>query len=164
MITARTGLLLDPYFSGTKLGWLLDAHEGARERARRGELMFGTVDSYLIWKLTGGRAHVTDATNAARTLLYNIHLGAWDPDICDLLGVPLEMLPEVRDCAAEFGDDARRPLRPRDPDHGRRRRPAGGDGRAGLLRARNAEVDLRHRLLRGAQHRRRRRSRAATGS
>jgi glycerol kinase len=103
MITARTGLLLDPYFSGTKLGWLLDAHEGARERARRGELMFGTVDSYLIWKLTGGQAHVTDATNAARTLLYNIHLGAWDPDICDLLGVPLEMLPEVRDCAAEFG-------------------------------------------------------------
>ena len=78
MVTAQTGLLLDPYFSGTKLKWLLDAHEGARERRRRGELLFGTVDSCLIWKLTGGRAHVTDATNAARTLLYNIHLGAWD--------------------------------------------------------------------------------------
>ena len=103
MVTARTGLLLDPYFSGTKLKWLLDAHEGARERARRGELLFGTVDSYLIWKLTGGRAHVTDATNAARTLLYNIHVGAWDPEICDLLDIPLEMLPEVRDCAADFG-------------------------------------------------------------
>ncbi|MFO1143497.1 MAG: glycerol kinase GlpK [Amaricoccus sp.] len=103
MVAERTGLLLDPYFSGTKLKWLLDAHEGARERARRGELMFGTVDSFLIWKLTGGQAHVTDATNAARTLLYNIHLGAWDPEICDLLGVPLEMLPEVRDCADDFG-------------------------------------------------------------
>jgi glycerol kinase len=103
LVTERTGLLIDPYFSGTKLRWLLDAHEGARERARRGELMFGTVDSFLIWKLTGGRRHVTDATNAARTLLYNIHLGAWDPEICDLLGVPLEMLPEVRDCADDFG-------------------------------------------------------------
>jgi glycerol kinase len=103
MITDRTGLLLDPYFSGTKLKWLLDETDGARARARRGELLFGTVDSYVIWRLTGGRSHVTDATNAARTLLYNIHLGAWDPDICDLLEIPLEMLPEVRDSAAEFG-------------------------------------------------------------
>jgi glycerol kinase len=102
-ITERTGLLLDPYFSGTKLKWLLDRHEGARERARRGELLFGTVDSYLIWRLTGGRAHVTDATNAARTLLYDIRKGRWDPDICALLDVPMEMLPEVRDSAAEFG-------------------------------------------------------------
>jgi glycerol kinase len=103
LFTARTGLLLDPYFSGTKLKWLLDAHDGARARARRGELLFGTVDSYVIWRLTGGRSHVTDATNASRTLLYNIHLGAWDPDICDLLDIPLEMLPEVRDSAADFG-------------------------------------------------------------
>jgi glycerol kinase len=103
MITERTGLLLDPYFSGSKLKWLLDENDGARARARRGELLFGTVDSYVIWRLTGGRSHVTDATNAARTLLYNIHLGAWDPDICDLLDIPLEMLPEVRDSAAEFG-------------------------------------------------------------
>ena len=103
VVAERTGLLLDPYFSGTKLRWLLDAHDGARERARRGELLFGTVDSYLIWRLTGGRAHVTDATNAARTLLYDIRTGAWDPEMCALLDVPMAMLPEVRDCAAEFG-------------------------------------------------------------
>ena len=103
MICERTGLLLDPYFSGTKLAWILDTHEGARARARRGDLLFGTVDSYLIWRLTGGRAHVTDATNAARTLLYDIRTGRWDPEICALLDVPMEMLPEVRDCAAEFG-------------------------------------------------------------
>ena len=103
MITERTGLLLDPYFSGTKLKWLLDAHEGARDRARAGELLFGTVDSFLIWKLTGGRVHATDATNAARTLLYNIRDGGWDADICALLDVPMEMLPAVRDCAVDFG-------------------------------------------------------------
>jgi glycerol kinase len=103
MFTERTGLLLDPYFSGTKLKWLLDTHQGARERGRRGELLFGTVDSYLIWKLTGGQSHVTDATNAARTLLYNIRTRTWDADICRLLDVPMQMLPEVRDCAADFG-------------------------------------------------------------
>jgi glycerol kinase len=104
MLTERTGLLLDPYFSGTKLKWLLDAHEGARARARRGELLFGTVDSWLIWKLTGGRTHATDATNAARTLLYNIRAGGWDADICALLDVPMAMLPEVRDSADAFGE------------------------------------------------------------
>src|SRR5690606_1830512 len=103
LITERTGLLLDPYFSGTKLKWLLDAHEGARERAARGELLFGTVDSFLIWKLTGGQVHATDATNAARTLLYDIRQGRWDPEICEILDIPMAMLPEVRDCAADFG-------------------------------------------------------------
>ncbi|MDJ0630946.1 MAG: glycerol kinase GlpK [Rhodobacter sp.] len=103
MVTAATGLLLDPYFSGTKLKWILDHVEGARDRAARGELLFGTVDSYLIWRLTGGAAHVTDATNAARTLLYDIRQGAWSAEICDLLDIPMAMLPEVRDCAAEFG-------------------------------------------------------------
>jgi glycerol kinase len=103
MVTARTGLLLDPYFSGTKLAWLLDTVEGARDRARAGKLLFGTVDSFLVWKMTGGAAHVTDATNAARTLLYNIHEGRWDAEICALLDIPLAMLPEVKDCAAEFG-------------------------------------------------------------
>ncbi|MEH6775384.1 MAG: glycerol kinase GlpK [Cereibacter changlensis] len=103
LITSRTGLLLDPYFSGTKLKWLLDHVEGARARAEAGQLCFGTVDSFLIWKLTGGRAHVTDATNAARTMLYDIRRGEWDAEICGLLGVPLAMLPEVKDCAAEFG-------------------------------------------------------------
>ena len=102
MITARTGLLLDPYFSGTKLKWILD-HTNSRDRAKRGELAFGTVDSYLIWKLTGGKTHATDATNAARTMLYNIKTSAWDADICALLDIPLQLLPEVRDCAADFG-------------------------------------------------------------
>ena len=103
MITARTGLLLDPYFSGTKLKWLLDTIPGARARARRGELAFGTVDSWLIWNLTGGRVHATDATNAARTLLYNIAIGAWDAEICGLLDIPMQVLPQVMDCAAAFG-------------------------------------------------------------
>jgi len=102
-IIARTGLLADPYFSGTKLKWILDHVGGARERARRGELLFGTVDSYLIWKLTGGAVHVTDATNAARTMLYDIHNGRWSKTICDLFDIPMEMLPEVKDCAADFG-------------------------------------------------------------
>ncbi len=103
MVTEATGLLLDPYFSGTKLAWILDHVDGARDRAKRGELLFGTVDSYLIWRLTGGRAHVTDATNAARTLLYDIHKGEWSRAVCGMLDVPVQMLPEVRDCAAEFG-------------------------------------------------------------
>ena len=102
-ITQKTGLLLDPYFSATKLHWLLTHVEGAAERAARGELLFGTMDSYLIWKLTEGRAHVTDATNAARTMLYDIRQGCWDAQICALMQVPSAMLPEVRDCASEFG-------------------------------------------------------------
>ena len=103
LIRDRTGLLLDPYFSGTKLKWLLDHVEGARARARTGELAFGTVDSWLIWNLTGGKAHVTDATNAARTLLYDIGENRWDEEICALLDIPMALLPEVRDCAADFG-------------------------------------------------------------
>ncbi|MGF1561149.1 MAG: glycerol kinase GlpK [Geminicoccaceae bacterium] len=103
LLTARTGLIADPYFAGTKLGWLLDHVEGARARAERGELCFGTVDSWLIWRLTGGEAHVTDATNASRTLLFNIHDNAWDAELCELLGVPLSMLPDVRDSADAFG-------------------------------------------------------------
>ncbi len=103
MVTAATGLLLDPYFSGTKLRWILENVEGARARAENGDLLFGTVDCFLIWKLTGGRVHATDATNAARTLLYDIHKGAWSDDICQLLDIPMNMLPEVKDCAADFG-------------------------------------------------------------
>ena len=103
MITARTGLLLDPYFSGTKVKWLLDHIPGARERAARGEIAFGTVDSWLIWNLTGGAVHATDATNAARTLLFNIATNEWDAEICGLLDIPMQILPEVRDCAAAFG-------------------------------------------------------------
>lgn len=103
MITARTGLLVDPYFSATKVKYILDTVDGARTRARNGELAFGTVDSWLIWNLTGRRVHVTDATNAARTMLYDIHKGRWSQTICDLFDIPSAMLPEVRDCAADFG-------------------------------------------------------------
>ncbi|MBY0612028.1 MAG: glycerol kinase GlpK [Beijerinckiaceae bacterium] len=103
-ITARTGLLLDPYFSGTKVKWLLDHVPGARDKAERGELAFGTVDSYLLFRLSKGRAHRTDATNASRTLLFNIHTQQWDAELCRALGVPLAMLPEVMDCAAAFGE------------------------------------------------------------
>jgi len=102
-VNRTSGLLLDPYFSGSKLKWILDNVEGARERARRGELLFGTVDSYLIWRLTGGAAHVTDATNAARTLLFDISERVWSPEICDLFDIPMTMLPDVRDCADDFG-------------------------------------------------------------
>ena len=103
MVQEKTGLLLDPYFSGTKLAWLLDHVEGARARAEAGELAFGTIDSWLIWKLTGGAVHATDATNAARTLLYNIREGRWDAAICALLNIPESLLPDVRDCAADYG-------------------------------------------------------------
>ena len=103
LFTAKTGLLLDPYFSGTKVSWILDHVKGARERAERGELCFGTIDSFLIWRLTGGKSHVTDATNASRTLLYNIHSGTWDDELLSILRVPRAMLPEVKDCATDFG-------------------------------------------------------------
>lgn len=99
----KTGLLLDPYFSGTKLAWLLNNVKGARDKADRGELCFGTIDSFLIWRLTGGRVHATDATNASRTLMYNIHDNAWDDELLAILNVPRNVLPEVKDCAADYG-------------------------------------------------------------
>ena len=102
-VTAKTGLLLDPYFSATKIAWLLDNVSDARAAAEQGHLAFGTVDSYLIWRLTGGKVHATDATNASRTLLYDIRKGAWDEDLLRLFRVPSSMLPEVRDCAADYG-------------------------------------------------------------
>ncbi len=103
LVRERTGLLLDPYFSATKLAWLLDHVEDARARAERGELAFGTIDTWLIWKLTGGRVHATDATNASRTLLFDIHRQCWDADLLKLFGVPESLLPEVRDSAADYG-------------------------------------------------------------
>ncbi|MCE8441590.1 glycerol kinase GlpK [Rhodovulum sulfidophilum] len=102
-VTEITGLLLDPYFSATKLKWILDNVEGARARAEAGELAFGTVDSWLIWRLTGGKVHVTDATNAARTMLFDIRKGVWSEDMCRMLDIPMSMLPEVHDCASDFG-------------------------------------------------------------
>lgn len=106
MVTHKTGLIIDPYFSGTKIAWLLDQVPGARQRAERGELLFGTVDCYLLWRLTGGQVHATDATNASRTLLFNIHSGQWDDELLALLRVPRSMLPEVKDSAADFGSTA----------------------------------------------------------
>ena len=103
LVAQKTGLLLDPYFSGTKIAWILDHVPGARARAEKGELAFGTVDSFLLWRLTGGAVHATDATNASRTLLYDIHQGAWDDALLEVIGVPRAMLPEVRDSSAEFG-------------------------------------------------------------
>ena len=103
LFTNKTGLLLDPYFSGTKINWLLNNVEGVRERAEKGELLVGTIDTWLIYKLTGGKSHVTDATNASRTLLYNINDGVWDDELLDILEVPRAMLPDVLDCAADFG-------------------------------------------------------------
>jgi glycerol kinase len=104
LVAERTGLRLDPYFSAAKIAWILDHVEGARERAARGDLAFGTVDSFLIWRLTGGRVHATDATNAARTSLFDIRRNAWDDDLLRLFGVPRALLPEVRDCAADYGE------------------------------------------------------------
>src|SRR5690606_30270304 len=103
MINQRTGLLIDPYFSATKLRWILDNVDGARQRAERGELRFGTIDSFLLWRLTGGQVHRTDATNASRTMLFNIHQQAWDAELLELLDIPPSLLPEVLDNAAEFG-------------------------------------------------------------
>ena len=103
LVAQKTGLLLDPYFSGTKIAWILDHVPDARARAEKGELAFGTVDSFLLWRLTGGAVHATDATNASRTLLYDIHQGAWDDALLEVIGVPRAMLPEVRDSSAEFG-------------------------------------------------------------
>ena len=102
-IAARTGLLLDPYFSATKIAWILDHVPGARDLAQHGELAFGTVDCFLLWRLTDGATHATDATNASRTLLFDIHTNQWSKRLCELFRVPPAMLPEVRDCAAEFG-------------------------------------------------------------
>jgi glycerol kinase len=103
-VTDSTGLVIDPYFSATKICWLLDNVAGARAVANQGRLAFGTVDSFLLWRLTGGKMHATDATNAARTMLFDIVRGGWDRDLCRILGVPSALLPQVHDCAADFGE------------------------------------------------------------
>jgi glycerol kinase len=102
-VTEKTGLVLDPYFSATKIGWLLDNVAGARAVAEKGRLAFGTVDSFLLWRLTGGKVHATDATNASRTLLFDIGRGTWDQDLLELFGIPAGLLPQVHDCASDFG-------------------------------------------------------------
>ncbi|MBU3070062.1 glycerol kinase GlpK [Aestuariicella sp. G3-2] len=103
IIAGKTGLLIDPYFSATKIHWILENIEGAKEKAQQGELLFGTIDSFLLWRLSGGKSHKTDATNASRTMLFNIHEQQWDNDLLDLFSIPKSMLPEVCDCSADFG-------------------------------------------------------------
>ncbi len=103
-VTAKTGLRLDPYFSATKIAWILENVDGARARAERGELAFGTVDCFLLWRLTGGRVHATDATNASRTLIYNIQTQQWDEDLLRLFSIPPSLLPDVRDSASDYGE------------------------------------------------------------
>jgi len=102
-LTGKTGLRLDPYFSATKIAWILDNVPGVRDRAMSGKLAFGTVDCFLLWRLTGGQVHATDATNASRTLLFNIHAQSWDDELLELFDIPRVLLPDVRDCAADFG-------------------------------------------------------------
>jgi glycerol kinase len=106
LVRRRTGLLLDPYFSGTKIRWILDNVAGARARAGRGELAFGTIDTFLLWRLTGGRVHATDVTNASRTMLFDIHRGEWDDELLRLLDVPRNLMPEVKDSSCHFGETA----------------------------------------------------------
>ena len=103
-IVGKTGLLLDPYFSASKIAWLFEHVSGARAAAEAGTLAFGTIDCFLLWRLTGGKVHLTDATNAARTLLFDINKGEWDSELCALFGVPQGLLPDVRDCSGAFGE------------------------------------------------------------
>ena len=147
--TKKTGLLLDPYFSGTKIAWMLDKVKGARKRAERGELLAGTIDSFLIWRLTGGKVHATDATNASRTLVYNIATNSWDDELLRILNIPAQMLPEVKDCADDFGA-AEKEL------FGAEIRILGVAGchhRPGLFRTGHDEIHLWHGLLCAAEHR-----------
>ena len=106
MIRQKTGLILDAYFSGTKIKHLFESHEGLRQRAAQGEILFGTVDTFLAWRLSGGKSHVTDASNASRTLLYNIHSLEWDDELLEVLDIPRAMLPEVVPCSGVFGETA----------------------------------------------------------
>lgn len=128
LFAERTGLLPDPYFSGTKLAWILDHVPGARSRAESGELLFGTIDSWLVWNLTGGRVHATDATNASRTLMFDIRRNCWDHELLEHLKVPSAMLPHVRDCADDYGTTAGAPLASGIPING-----VAGDQQAALI-------------------------------
>ena len=171
-IRRKTGLVVDAYFSGTKIRWMLDHDPALRPRAERGELCFGTVDAWLLWQLTGGAVHATDPSNASRTLCFDIHRRAWDEGLCRILGVPMALLPEVKPSAGVFGETRRLARRSRrraeriqrvvrvarrHSGGGHRGRPAGRALRPGLRRARHGQEHLRHRLLRAAEHGRARR-------
>ena len=143
----KTGLVVDAYFSGTKIKHLLDSFDGLRDRAARGEILFGTIDTFLIWRLTGGKVHVTDVSNASRTLLFNIHTLQWDDELLRLLDVPRAMLPDVQ--VVQRGLRAHRsvPARRGGADFGRRRRSTGGVVRTSVLRGRVREEHLWHRVV-----------------
>ena len=150
-VTDKTGLLIDAYFSGTKIKWILDNVPGVRQRAERGELCAGTVDSWLIWNLTAGKVHVTDYSNASRTMLFNIHTLQWDEDLCRALDIPMSLLPQPRPNSEGYGTVAGGDPRPGvSCGHSylrQRRRPARRPVRPGLLPAGPGEKYIRHRLL-----------------
>jgi glycerol kinase len=150
-IEEATGLVLDAYFSGTKLAWLLDNIPGARARAEAGELAFGTVDSWLVWNLTGGRLHVTDASNASRTLLMNLSSVAWDPALLASLRIPAALLPRI--VPRRDRRDRSTLVRSADSDRRHGGRPAGSHLRSGLLRAGPGQEHVRHWLLHADEHR-----------
>ena len=155
IVAQRTGLVVDPYFSASKIRWLLDSVPGLRQRARAGEIAFGTIDSFLLWRLSGGRRHATDVTNAARTMLFDIGRLDWDAELLDAFGIPPALLPEVLDTGADYGAATPDAARHDDPDRRHGRRPAGGSDRPGLLPAGHDQDDLRHRGLCPAQYRQR---------
>jgi glycerol kinase len=152
-VQAKTGLLIDPYFSATKLAWILENVEGARERAEQGELAFGTVDSFLIWRLTGGQQHVTDATNASRTALFNIHTQEWDDELLSLFNIPANLLPEVKDSSDDFGTTDAHWLGAELPIAGVAGDQQAGFGGAGVFSAGHGEKHIRYRLLYDCEHR-----------
>ena len=162
-VASRTGLVIDPYFSASKIRWLLDNMPGLRERAAAGEIAFGTIDSFLLWRLTGGRLHATDVTNASRTMLFDLHRLAWDDELLRAFGIPRALLPEIRDTDADFGATAPELFGDAIPIAG-----VAGDQQAALIgqacfRAGHGQIDLRHRRVRAAAHRRARRPCRATG-
>ena len=150
--TEKTGLLLDPYFSGTKIKWLLDNVDGARNSAQSGNLAFGTIDTFLLWRLTGGTVHATDATNASRTLIYDIRQGVFDSTLLDILDIPKELLPKVLDCATDFGSTDPQLFGAPIPITG-----IAGDQQAATVgqacfRTRHVEIHLRDRMLCGNEY------------
>ena len=153
-ILRHTGLVTDAYFSGTKVRWLLDNIDGARDRAAAGELAFGTIDSFLVWRLTGGRAHITDVSNAARTMLFDIHTCDWSGDILDRLDIPRAILPEVRPCSQIYGESDAKLFGKAIAIAGMAGDQQAGDLRPGSVRRGHGQEYLRHRLLHVDEYRR----------
>ena len=154
MIQKKTGLVLDAYFSATKLKWMLDNIPGARRRAEAGTLAFGTVDTWLTWKLTAGALHITDAGNASRTLLYNIHSQEWDAALLELFEISEAILPSVKSSSEIYGETAHQSFCRKNSHRGHRRRPAGRPLWANVRASGNGQTHLRHRRIHGVEHRR----------